>query len=196
MNDAMREMPWTLGNEFDMVVVSIDAREKPELAAQKKASYIKAYGRPDGARGWHFLTGDEPQIQALARQVGFKYRWDEKEKQFAHASAAYVLTPDGRISRYLYGIVFTPQVLRLSLVEAGDGKIGSIVDKLTLWCFHYDPSSSKYALAATSVMRGGGVAAVLALAAFLFPFWYRQRSGRKIDLKSGMRKPDTAKGEA
>ena len=175
LNDAFKQMKWTLGQQFDVVVVSIDAREKPALATAKKASYIKEYGRPEGAAGWHFLTGAEPQIQALAKQVGFKYRWDEKEQQFAHASAAYVLTPDGRISQYLYGIVFQPDTVRLSLVEAGDGKIGTIIDKLTLWCFHLDPSSGKYTIAATNVMRGGGIAVLLIIAGFLIPFWWRQR---------------------
>ena len=179
MNDAFKGMPWTIGKEFDVVVVSIDPREKPDLAEKKKTSYLRAYGRPEAAPGWHFLTGEDAQIQALAKQVGFKFRWDDKEQQFAHASAAYVLTPQGRISRYLYGITFAPKTLRLSLVEAGEGKIGTIVDKLTLWCFHYDPSTSKYALVASNIMRGGGVVAVLIMAAFLVPFWLRQRSPKR-----------------
>lgn len=175
LNDGLKQMEWTAGQEFDLVVVSIDSREKPDLAAKKKAAYLAEYGRPEGAAGWHFLTGDEKQIQALAAQVGFKYRWDESEQQFAHAAAAYVLTPAGRISRYLYGIVFDPKTIRLSLVEAGEGKIGTIVDKLILWCFHYDPTTSKYGIYAANVMRGGGVAMILVLIAFLAPFWLRNR---------------------
>ena len=193
MTEVFKKMPWTTGDEFDMVIVSIDAREKPELALSKKASYISSYGRPEGAAGWHFLTGDEAQIQALAKQVGFKYRWDEKEQQFAHASAAEVLTPDGRISRYLYGIVFDPKTVRLSLVEAGQGKIGGIVDRLILWCFHYDPVSSKYSLYATNIMRGGGVVAVFLMAAFFLPFWMGHRS--KPDSEPESKPSSSAQGE-
>ena len=175
MNDAFRQMKKPLGTEFDHVVVSIDPSEKPSLAAEKKASYVKAYGRVEGAKGWHFLTGDEASIKKLAAQVGFKYRWDEKEKQWAHAAAAMVITPEGRISRYLYGIIFDPQVMRLSAIEASNGAIGSLVDKLTLFCFHFDPRSSKYTLYAFNVMRAGGGLMVMLMAAFLVPFWIRSR---------------------
>ncbi len=175
LTDAFRDLKAPLGEEFEFVVVSIEPKENPELAAQKKAAYIESYGRPEGAKGWHFLTGDQAQITALAKQVGFKYRWDEESKQWAHTAAAYVLTPDGKISRYLYGIVFDPKVLRLSMVEASDGKIGTIVDKLTLFCFHFDPKGNKYAIAAFNVMRAGGALTVFILALFLIPFWFRNR---------------------
>jgi protein SCO1/2 len=136
---------------------------------------MKAYGRAGGEKGWHFLVGDEASIQKLTSQVGFKYRWDEEGKQWAHSAAAIVLTPGGEISRYLYGIMFDPQTVRLSLVEAAKGQVGSIVDRLILFCFHYDPKASKYTLYAMNVMRGGAVLIVLVLGAFLFPFWRRQR---------------------
>lgn len=177
LNDAFKGLKEPLGREFEMVVVSIEPKETFELAAKKKESYIRAYGRPEGAAGWHFLTGDQANITKLAQQVGFKYRWDEKEKQYAHASAAYVLTPEGRISRYMYGIVFDPKVLRLSMIEASNGTIGTLVDKLTLFCFHYDPKASKYTVAAFNVMRAGGGLTVLILACFLLPFWFRSRKG-------------------
>lgn len=175
LKDTFKELKGPLGQEFDHVVVSIDPRENSELAAKKKASYVTAYGRVEGAKGWHFLVGDEANIRQLAQQVGFNYHWDEKEKQWAHASAAYVLTPKGLISRYLYGIVFDAKVLRLSMIEASNGMIGSIVDKLTLFCFHFDPQASKYTFYAFNVMRAAAGIAVLILATVLGSFWLRGR---------------------
>jgi len=175
LNDAFKEMKEPLGSEFDHILVSIDPSEGHELAAEKKVNYMEAYGRPEGAKGWHFLTGDEANIKKLAEQVGFKYRWDENEKQWAHAAAAIVLTPEGKISRYLYGIVFDPKVVRLSLVEASNGKIGTVVDKLILFCFHFDPRASKYTFYAFNVMRAGAGLIVVVLAAALIPFWLRSR---------------------
>lgn len=179
MNDAFRSMEGTIGEEFQVVTVSIEPKETPELAASKKANYLARYGKPGADKGWHFLVGQSDQISQLAQQVGFKYHWDDNENQWAHAAAAYVLTPDGRISRYLYGVYFDPQALRLSLVEASDGKIGSIVDKLILFCFHFDPKASKYTLYATNIMRAGGVGIVAVLAAFLIPVWFRTRREEK-----------------
>lgn len=175
LTDAFKEMKEPLGAEFDHVLVSIDPAEGPALAAEKKANYLEAYGRPEAAKGWHFLTGDEANIKKLAEQVGFKYRWDEKEKQWAHAAAAIVITPNGKISRYLYGIVFDPKVVRLSMVEASNGTIGTVVDKLTLFCFHFDPRASKYTFYAFNVMRAGAGFIVVVLAAGLIPFWLRSR---------------------
>ncbi|MES2963409.1 MAG: SCO family protein [Bdellovibrionota bacterium] len=175
--DAFKKMPQPLGQEFNAVVVSIEPKETPQLARDKKATYMKSYGRPEGEKGWHFLTGDAASIAKLAKQVGFNYRWDEGEQQYAHASAATVVAPDGKISRYLYGIVFDPKTIRLSMIEASDGKVGTVVDKLILYCFHFDSKASKYSLAAFNVMRAGGVAIVVILAIFLAPFWFRSRKG-------------------
>lgn len=179
LNDSFKRLEAPVGKEFHFVVVSIEPNETSELAAQKKQAYLKAYGRPEGAAGWHFLVGDDDSIKALARQVGFSYRWDEEEQQYAHAAAAYVLTPDGRISRYLYGITFSPRTMRLSLVEASNGKIGTLVDKLILFCFHFDPKESKYTLAAFNVVRAGGIFTVVVLALFVAPFWFRNRREEK-----------------
>lgn len=176
---AFKQMKQTLGSEFHYVIVSIEPKETPDLAAKKKANYIKAYGRPEGAAGWHFLTGEEASIHKLAEQVGFQFRWDPVEKQWAHVSAAYVLTSSGKISRYLYGINFEPKTVRLSMIEASEGKVGSPVDKLLLFCFHFDPKVSKYSLAAFNVMRGGAVMIVLVIAAFMIPFWIRGRKTRQ-----------------
>lgn len=180
LNDTFKQMKATVGHEFEFVVVSIEPKEKPELAKQKRAAYVEAYGRPESLESWHFLTGDEASIRKLAEQVGFKYRWDENQKQWAHAAAAYVLTPEGRISRYFYGIVFDPKVVRLSLIEASNGAIGTIVDKLTLFCFHFNPKENKYTVAAFNIMRAGGGLMVLIIAAFLAPFWIRSRNGRRV----------------
>lgn len=175
LNDAFKELKEPLGVEFDHVLMSIDPAEGSALAQEKKESYLKAYGRPEGAKGWHFLTGSAESITKLTEQIGFKYRWDEKEKQWAHAATAVVITPEGKISRYLYGIIFDPKVVRLSMVEASNGTIGTVVDKLILFCFHFDPKASKYTFYAFNVMRAGAISIVIILAAFLVPFWLRSR---------------------
>jgi protein SCO1/2 len=175
LNDAFKAMAKPLGDEFNVVIVSFDPKEKTPLASAKRQNYLKAYGRPDGAKGWHFLTGESVAIEPLAKAVGFKYRWDEEQKQYAHAAAAYAISPDGTISRYFYGITFDPKTVRLSMIEASKGLVGSLVDKLTLFCFHYDPKESRYTVAAFNVMRAGGVMMLLVLGAFLLPFWIRAR---------------------
>jgi protein SCO1/2 len=192
--DAFKGMKEPVGKDFNYVVVSIDAKETPDLAAKKKANYMSAYGRPEGANGWHFLVGGDAEIQALASQVGFKFRWDEEQKQWAHAAAAIVLTPDGRISRYLYGIVFEPRSMRLSLVEASNGKIGTLVDKLVLYCFHFDPKTGKYSLAAFNAVRLAGMLVVAILVIFLAPFWFRQRREKSGD--NDFRRNPSLQGES
>ncbi len=181
LKDAFKGIEKPLGSEFQAIVVSIEPKETPELAAAKKRNYIKAYGRPEGAAGWHFLTGDQASITALAKQIGFKYHWEEKQQQYAHSSAAAVLTPTGEISRYLYGIVFDPKVVRLSAIEAADGKTGSILDRVILYCFHYEASSSKYSPMLSNIMAGGGAIMLIVMAIFVAPFWIgnRKSSGRK-----------------
>ena len=173
LNDAFKQIKKPLGEEFQAIVVSIEPKETPELAAAKKANYIRNYGRPEGAKGWHFLTGDQESITQLAKQVGFNFRWDEEQKQYAHASAAAVLTPTGEISRYLYGIVFDPKTVRLSAIEAADGKTGTAMDRLILYCFHYNSKAKKYSLMLSNIMAGGGALILLILGIFLAPFWIR-----------------------
>ncbi len=172
---ALKELKWTVGNEFDLVAVSMNHKEKPELAAAKLESYVEEYGRPESINGWHFLTGTEENIKKIAHQVGFGFKWNEKQQEYAHASAAQVLTPGGKISRYLHGIEFDPQTVRMSLLEASNGKIGSLVDQIVLYCFQFDPSKNKYTLYAFRVMQGAGLVMVLVLAIFLIPFWIRER---------------------
>lgn len=173
--DALKGLNWSVGKEFQYVVVSFDAKEGPDLAQQKKESYLKIYQRPTAAEGWHFLTGDAETIQKLTEQVGFKYEWKDDTKEWAHASAAIVTTPNGKISRYLHGIIFEDKTFRLALTEASEGKIGTFVDRMIWYCFHYDPKQSKYVLAATQIMKVGGLGIILFLVAVMVPFWMRSR---------------------
>lgn len=179
---SLKPLSFTAGNEFDIVTVSFDPREGPELAAEKKASYIESYGRPKAAGGWHFLTGDAESIRRLTEAVGFHYAYDEETDQFAHASAIMVLTPKGRVSKYFYGIEYDSKDLRLGLVEASESKIGSPVDEILLFCFHYDPTTGKYGLAIMNILRGLGVLVLAALGSFIFLSLRRDRQ-RRIALR-------------
>ncbi len=177
LNGALRSMqgiPMDVGKQFNVVTVSINPREKPPLAASKKRIYIGLYGRPDAAEGWHFLTGDPPSIEKLAQAVGFRYAYDPKSGQYAHASAIMVLTPGGRLSRYFYGIQYPSRDLRLGLVEASAGKIGTPVDQLLLFCYHYDPATGKYGVAILNVVRAGALLTVVILAVFLIVLFRRE----------------------
>jgi protein SCO1/2 len=167
-------MTFTPGKEFEVVTVSFDPREGPELAAKKKETYLKRYRRENVEVGWHFLTGDKASIDALSESVGFRYVWDEESKQFAHASAIMVATPRGRLSHYFYGIEYSPKDLRLALVEASEGKIGSPVDALILYCYHYDPATGRFA-PVMAVLRVAGLLTVLGLAALVYYLTRRAR---------------------
>lgn len=175
VTETLKELEWTTGEKFEFVVVSIEPKETPEMAIKKKKAYLDLYSREAGAKGWHFLTGKAENITKLAKQVGFQYKWVESRKEYAHTAASYVITPKGQISRYLYGIAFTAKTLRLSLVEASEGKIGTAVDRFLLYCFRYDPEKRGYAFYAFNIMRAGAGVAVVLIAIFLIPFWIRQR---------------------
>lgn len=164
---GLKPVSFDAGQQFDVLAVSFDPSETPELAQKKKAAYVGRYGRAGTDRGFHFLTGDEPSIKALTGALGFRYTYDAKNKQFAHASGLMIATPEGRISRYLYGVDYAPRDLRLALVEAGQGKIGTPVDELLLFCYHYDPSTGKYGAVALNFLRIVAAGTVLAIAAFL-----------------------------
>jgi len=181
---GLKNMPWTPGQEFEMVTVSINPTETPRLATLKKQAYIGEYDRPAAAEGWHFLVGDKANIDALAEPLGYGYRHDPETNQYAHAAVTYVVTPDGRISRYLYGILYDPQTLRLSLVEAADGEIGTSMDQILLACFHFDPDAGKYSLAAFNVMRSASVLVMLVLGVSLGGYWMRERR-RRPDAEGG-----------
>jgi len=164
---SMRLLTLNLGEDFHVVTLSFDPKEKPDLAAAKKKVYAGDYGRPAAASGWHFLTGSSDSIHRLADAVGYRFQWDDKTMQWAHASAIMILTPDGRVSQYLYGIEFSARDLRLSLVEASHNKIGTLVDRVLLFCYHYNPATGKYGFAVMTAVRLGGLATVLALASFI-----------------------------
>jgi len=165
------------GKDFDVLAISFDAREneKPGLAANKKASYMERYGRPGTEDGWHFLTGTQASIDAVTKAAGFRYQWDERSGQFAHASAVMILTPDGRFSRYFYGIEYPGKDLKLGLVESADKRIGSVADQLLLYCYHYDPSTGKYGFAILNVLRGAAILTLVGMGLMGFVFWRRNR---------------------
>jgi protein SCO1/2 len=173
---AMRLVKFDLGNEFDVITVSFDPRETPEMAAAKKIDYVKRYGRANAAAGWHFLTGPADSINALTKAVGFQYQYDPKTNQYAHATAIMVLTPQGRISRYFYGVDFPPKDLRMGLVEASQGKIGNAVDAVLLYCYHYNPETGKYGAMVANILRLAAGTTVLFLGGFLFILWRMDRS--------------------
>ena len=173
---AMRLVKFDVGNEFDVITVSFDPRDTPQMAAVKKADYVKRYGRPNAAAGWHFLTGSAQSIDALAKTVGFQYQYDEKSNQFAHATAIMLLTPQGRISRYFYGVDFPPKDLRMGLVEASKGNIGNVVDAVLLYCYHYDPQTGKYGAMVANILKLAGAATILLLGGLFFTLWRLDRS--------------------
>lgn len=167
LESALKAVSFNPGQDFEVVSVSFDPKDTPEIAAGKKATYVRRYGRPNTANGWHFLTGDEANIKALTDAVGFHYKYDPKTDQFAHASGIMILTPDGRLSRYFYGVEYSPRDLRLGLVEGSQDKIGSPVDALLLFCYHYDPQTGKYGAVAINSLRAAGAGFVLICGAFL-----------------------------
>jgi protein SCO1/2 len=173
---TLRSLSFDVGKEFTVVTFSFNPRETSALAARKKAGYVGRYGRPGADAGWHFLTGDEDQIRRLTDAMGFRYTWDAAQQQYAHASGLVVATPDGRLSRYLYGVEFPARDLRLALVEASAGRLGTSVDALLLFCFHYDATTGRYGAAAMNAVRAGGVVTLLALGIGIAVL--RRREGR------------------
>jgi protein SCO1 len=160
-------LKFDIGKEYDVVTVSFDPTEGPDLARGKKKVYVERYGRPGGDAGWHFLTGSPESIKALTHAVGFNYAWDEQTKQFAHAAAIMVVKPDGKIAQYFYGVEYSPKDLRFGIVQASQGKVGNVVDQVLLYCYHYDPRTGKYGAVVSSVLKIAGVFTVLILGGFL-----------------------------
>jgi protein SCO1 len=167
------------GTDFEVVTISFDPREKPALAAAKKSTYLQRYKRPAAAAAWHFLTGDQSSIDRATKAAGFRFTWDEGLKQFAHPTGIIVVTPDGRIARYLFGIEYGPRDLRLAIVEASAGKVGSQVDSFLLYCYHYDPMTGRYGLAIMRAIRLAGVLTVGSLALFVGVMLRRERRARR-----------------
>jgi len=175
LSSALNVLSLEPGADFEIVTVSIDPRDTPAAAAAKKAVYLERYKRAGAAGGWHFLTGDQPSIDRLTKAAGYRYAWDSETKQFAHPTGIIVLTPDGRMARYLFGIEYGPRDLRLAIVEASDGKVGSPVDAVLLYCYHYDPMTGRYGVAIMRAMRIAGAATVLALGGFIVVMLRRER---------------------
>jgi len=177
MTSALGVLKFNAGQEFDVVAVSFDPRESAKLANEKRAVYLKRYRRESAATGWHFLTGSEDSIKALTSSVGFRYTWDESTKQFAHASGLILLTPEGKVAQYYYGIEYSPRDLRLGMIEASQEKIGTVVDQLMLYCFHYDPMTGKYGAVIMNVLRVSAVFTLLLIGGFVFASVKRERQG-------------------
>jgi protein SCO1/2 len=175
LTHAMQQISLNVGSDFDVVTVSFNPNETPQLANAKKISYLEKYQRPGAKQGWHFLTGKPDAIKSLADAVGFHYKYDPLSKQFAHASAIMILTPEGKIARYFYGIEYKPRDFRLGLVEASANKIGTTADQVLLFCYHYDPMTGKYGIIIAQLTRVLGTATVLALGGFVFIMLRRER---------------------
>lgn len=165
---AAKVLSFKPGQDYDVVAISFDARETPKQALLKKTIYVKEYGHEETSAGWHFLTGDDASIKWVTETVGFRYKWDVHIAQFAHASAIYLLTPDGKLSKYFYGIDYSPKDMRLGLVEASQNRIGTAVDQILLFCYHFDPTTAKYTPVALGMLRVAGAATVLTLGGFIF----------------------------
>jgi protein SCO1/2 len=176
--NALRDVKFNIGEQFEVVTVSFDPTDKPELATAKKGIYAGLYGRPGARHGWHFLVGDEPSIRTLTRAVGFHYNYNAETRQFAHATGIIVLTPQGKISRYFYGIQYVPRDVRLALVEASNEKIGNPVDAVWLYCCQYDPATGKYGVVVDRILRIAGLITVLSLGTLIFAL---SRGGRQPD---------------
>lgn len=179
MKEGLSELSWTPGDEFEIVTVSIAPDETPELASQQKRGYIDQIDDPEAGEGWHFLTGDKDQIDKLADEVGYGYKWSESTQEYVHGSALIFLSDEGVITRYLHGLDYTDIALRNSLYDAADGNIGSALDRVVLYCYEYDENTGTYAPVAVNIMKIGGVFTLLVLGAFLGIFWYREKRTRK-----------------
>jgi protein SCO1/2 len=196
MTSALQVLKFNAGQEFDVVAVSFDPRETAELALAKRKTYLDRYKRPGTENGWHFLTGKADQIEKVAKAFGFNYKWVASVGQFSHPAAIAVCTPAGKISRYLYGVQFEEQTLRLSLVEASQGKIGTTVDHFILTCFQYDGKQGRYAMTAMAIMRVGGALTALVLGGALLVLFKMESRRRSAATAHGDGGGDTSGGGA
>ena len=167
LSSVLKVTPFTAGQDFEVVLISFDARDTPATAAGKERAHLEYWSRQADAPSWHLLTGDETTIRRVTSAAGFTYQWDERTGQFAHVSGVLVVTPEGRLSRYFYGVEYSPKEMRMALVESGEGKIGSAIDELLLYCFHYDPESGRYGLVVMNLVRLGGVLTMLFIGGFI-----------------------------
>jgi protein SCO1/2 len=181
LTGALETLSLDAGADFDVIALSFDPRETSKLAKAKKIAYMGRYGRPGTERGWHFLTGSEEQITRVTNAVGFRYTFDEQIGQFAHGAAVTVLTPDARVSRYLYGIDYGGRDLRFALVEASDGKVGTVVDRALLYCYHWDPTTGRYGFVVMSLLRAAGVLTMLGFGTFIVVSLRRERRAARAE---------------
>lgn len=181
---GLRDVHYNPGTDFEVIAVSIDPRETPQLAQGKKQGYLKRYGRPGTENGWHFLTGSEENVKRLADALGFRYAWDPASKQYAHASAIMFATPQGKLSHYFYGVEYASKDLRFALVSSSEGKIGTPVEQMLLYCFHYDPQTGKYTSIILGIVQGGAVLTALALGGMIGYFLWKERKSQKQALPS------------
>ena len=175
LESSLRVINESIGQEFDVVTVSFDPKETPVLAAGKKKAYLERYKRPSAEKGWHFLTGDQASIAALTQAAGFNYSWDEASHQFAHASGIVVTTPTGKVSRYFFGIDYSPRDVKFALIESSNERIGTLAERLLLYCYHYDPAKGNYGFMAMRAVRVGGAVTLAALVGFVFVSIRRER---------------------
>jgi protein SCO1/2 len=176
---GIQGVDWTVGDQYDVISLSVNPNEGPDLADAKKAGYVAEYGRAGSAKGWHFLTGAEPEIRKVTDAVGFQYRLQENG-EYSHAAAVFVLTPQGRLSRVLYGVKYEPSNVRMALLEASEGKIGTTLDRIILWCHIYDAQAGGYVVLAMRVMQLGGALTLAVLAGGLGWFWWREAQSRRL----------------
>lgn len=187
ISDGMKGLDWNMGDQFNVLTISIDPKDDSESAEQKRINYVKNYVGAEGKdakagrnfeqakSGWHFFTSDEATVKKLSDQIGFEYQYDKEQQQYAHAAVTFVLTPDGTISRYLYGVTYRPRDLRLALLEASRGKVGNVFDRLLMFCYHYEPGARGYSIKAVRVMQLGAMATIALLGGYLTVFWLRNR---------------------
>lgn len=170
---ALKVLKFDVGKDFDVLTVSFDPKETPEIAAKSKAEYLKRYKRPGAENGWHFLTGPQESIEALTKAAGFQYQYDPKTGQFAHTTAIMILTPQGKIAQYYFGVEYAPKDLRLGLVQASSGKIGTVVDEVLLYCYHYDPATGKYGAIISRILQLSAAATIVILGGLLLILFRR-----------------------
>ena len=180
MSAAVKVLKFTPGKEYEVVTVSIDPREGPDLATAKKQSVMERLGRPGAEKGWHFLVGDQPNIDALAKSIGWHYQYDPKINQFAHAAGIVLVTPEGTIAQYYYGVEYSARDLRLGIIEASQNKVGSLADQVLLYCYHYDPRTGKYGAVVTNIVRLGGLVTVFLLGGFLIVMYRHEPRAKGI----------------
>ena len=176
---GIQDMDWTVGQQYDIIALSVNPKEGPALAEGKKAGYVAEYGRPQSAAGWHFLTGEESSIRSVTDAVGFEYRM-QANGEYSHAAGIFILTPDGRLSRVLYGVKYDSANVRMALLEASQGKVGTTLDRIILWCHIYDAQAGGYVVMAMRVMQLGGVLTLMLLGGGLGWFWWREAQARRL----------------